>query len=341
MRLALKMAGGILFALVLVVGAAVLWLFHAAARPENPVGFDEVVIRDPQDKPLDAGIWYPTNSPSLPVVLGLSAQRVAPNGTVARSGLPLIVISHGNNGLFSSHADTALALASAGFVVAAVTHTGDNARDPSYIGTPRWLIDRSRHIHLLIDYMLGSWRAHRRLDASKVGMFGFSAGGFTALVAIGGVPDYARLAEHCRTQPEFACALWSTLPAPVPATSWTHDFRIRAAAIAAPGYGFAFDPNGLSSVKTAVQLWNGDSDHIVPYETNEALVRKRLPVPPEYHVVAGAGHYAFVAPCAAWLFPMICKDRQGFDRIAFHRDLNRSLIAFFRSRLDGNVTARE
>ena len=37
--------------------------------------------------------------------------------------------------------------------------------------------------------MLASWPHHDALDPSRIGMFGFSAGGFTALVAIGGTPD--------------------------------------------------------------------------------------------------------------------------------------------------------
>jgi predicted dienelactone hydrolase len=260
-------------------------------------------------------------------------QSVAVDGNVAGQKLPLIVISHGNNGTFASHSDTALALASAGFVVAAVEHTGDNAQDASYVGTPRWLIDRPRHIHLSIDYMLKDWPAHKQIDASRIGMFGFSAGGFTALVSIGGVPDFARLTAHCKAQPEFACTLWKPLPSPVPASVWIHDPRIKAAVIAAPGYGFAFAPAGLSQVRVPVQLWNGTLDRNVPYATNEAVVRALLPVPPEYHAVSGAAHFSFLAPCPTWLFPLICGEPNGFDRRAFHRSFNLSVIGFFRKHL--------
>jgi predicted dienelactone hydrolase len=248
--------------------------------------------------------------------------------------LPLIVISHGDYGLLSSHSDTALALASSGFVVAAVTHTGDNARDQSYVGTPRWLIDRPRHIHRVLDYMLNDWPAHRQIDPARVGMFGFSAGGFTALVSIGGVPDLARIGAHCTAHPEFACSLWKRLPtASVPDSAWIHDARIKAAVIAAPGYGFAFEPDGLSHVTATVQLWNGTQDSNVPYATNEAVVRKLLPTPPDYHAVAGAGHFSFLAPCPSWLPLPICKETNGFDRVAFHRDFNRAVVAFFQAQL--------
>jgi predicted dienelactone hydrolase len=334
MKIVLKIVGGIVVLLMLAVGGLVASLYMNAATPTHPVGFMQVAVRDPDDKPLQVGIWYPTDSHAGTKLIGLSMQKVAGNGNVAGRDLPLIVISHGNYGLLSSHSDTALALASAGFVVAAVTHTGDNVQDQSYVGTPRWLIDRQRHIHLVLDYMLSEWPAHRQIDPARIGMFGFSAGGFTALVSIGGVPDLAQIGSHCKARPEFACTLWKQLPlASAPDSAWIHDARIKAAVIAAPGYGFAFEPNGLSHVTAAVQLWNGTDDSNVPYATNEAVVRKLLPTPPDYHAVPGAAHFSFLAPCPSWLFPLICKDAHGFDRRAFHRDFDSTVVAFFQSKL--------
>jgi predicted dienelactone hydrolase len=52
--------------------------------------------------------------------------------------------------------DTAIALAEAGFVVAAVTHTGDNSLDRSYSFTVRNFPGRVRHLHRVIDYMLST-----------------------------------------------------------------------------------------------------------------------------------------------------------------------------------------
>jgi hypothetical protein len=55
----------------------------------------------------------------------------------------------------------------------------------------------------LTDYMLGAWRDHGRLDANRVGAFGFSAGGLTVLVAAGGEPDFRTLPDHCKAHPAF------------------------------------------------------------------------------------------------------------------------------------------
>lgn len=334
MRLALRIvlaAAGVV-AIAAIAGAVAL--LATAEEPPRPVGFQALAVADPDDRPLEVGVWYPTDAPPRFQLVGLAFQRVAKDAPLAGAGLPLVVMSHGNGGLYASHADTALALAAAGFVVAAVTHTGDNARDDRYVGSVRWLVDRPRHVRRVLDYMLQGWAGRTHLDPARIGVFGFSAGGFTALVASGGVPDLERIAQHCAAKPEFACQLWKPQgPVAVAPGAWTHDERIKAAVVAAPGFGFAFEPAGLAQVRAPVQLWNAEADRNVPYETNAAIVRRLLPRPPEFAAVPGAGHFAFLRPCPGWLFPAICRDAAGFDRAAFHGEFNASVIAFYRREL--------
>ena len=105
-----------------------------AATPALSAGFEQVMVPDPGSAPLEVGIWYPSETAAAPQPLGLFVQTVANGGTVAGRDLPLIVMSHGTGGSFEGHYDTALALAEAGFVVAAVTHTGDNYRERTQVG---------------------------------------------------------------------------------------------------------------------------------------------------------------------------------------------------------------
>lgn len=179
--------------------------------------------------------------------------------------------------------------------------------------------------------MLAGWEGHARLAPGKVGVFGFSAGATTALIAVGGVPDLARAASHCAGAPEFVCQILKPLDAQAP--QWTHDPRIAAAVIAAPGIGFAFEPAGLANVRVPVQLWAGTADETVPYATNAAIVRRLLPDAPEFHSVDNGVHLSFLAPCTPETPPFLCQDKPGFDRMAFHRDFNQSVVAFFRARL--------
>jgi predicted dienelactone hydrolase len=102
-----------------------------AATPALSAGFERTTVPDPDGQPLEAGVWYPSEAPTSSQPIGLYQQTVAVGGAIAGRNLPLIVMSHGSGGSFEGHYDTALALAEAGFVVAAVTHTGDNYRDHS------------------------------------------------------------------------------------------------------------------------------------------------------------------------------------------------------------------
>ena len=93
---------------------------------EHGVGFAWGSAPDPDDRPLSVGIWYPTDAPTQPTQIGPYLQNVAINAAPRGRALPLIVISHGTGGSLFNSADLATSLARAGFVVAAVTHTGDN-----------------------------------------------------------------------------------------------------------------------------------------------------------------------------------------------------------------------
>lgn len=319
-----------------VVVAAIAYQLATGLRPTRPVGFQLVQAPDRNGPPLTVAVWYPTEAGARPSLLGLTVQFVASDAPVAGTSLPLVVISHGNGGGPGSHVDTALALASAGFVVAAPMHTGDNYADQSAVGTPDWLVSRSRHIPAAIDYLVNSWPDRARIDASRIGMFGLSAGAFTALTTIGGTPDLARIAEHCAKTPEFACQLWTPGSAAIPAPeSFAHDARVKAAVIAAPGYGFTFVPNGLSNVTVPVQIWSGAADINVPTASNAVPVQAALGSRAELRVVPGAGHFSFLVPCGLIGPPLLCRDAEGFDRKAFHRSFNEEMVRFFRAKLDG------
>jgi len=314
---------------------------HSATLPGS-VGFEKVAMPYGTDTSITVGIWYPANAPARPEALGGWTQVVATDASATPGPHPLVVISHGNGGWFAGHYDTALALAHAGFVVAALTHPGDNYQDQSHATDMRLRVSA---MHRLIDYMLGEWKQHEVVDAERVGIFGFSAGGFTALVSSGGVPDFGAFAPHCREHPQNKdCMIvaaagidFDGIAARFPPSAWEHDSRIRAAVVAAPALGFTFLPNGLSQVEIPVQLWRAADDTVLPYPEYADAARRALPKPPEYHVVPDAGHYDFLAPCDSAMakdLPEICTSAPGFDRGKFHEELDREVVAFFRKTLE-------
>src|SRR5215470_18654092 len=113
---------------------AALGMLILATTPALSAGFERLLVPDPAGPPLEVGIWYPSDAPVSSHRLGLYRQTVALGGAIAGQNLPLIIVSHGTGGSFENHYDTDVALAEAGFVVAGVTHTGDNNRDQSQFG---------------------------------------------------------------------------------------------------------------------------------------------------------------------------------------------------------------
>jgi len=307
----------------------------------SPVGFEAVRVPNGGEPPLATGIWYPTSAEPRDVPLEFFKQRVAPSGPVKGRALPLIVISHGGGGSYAGHYDTAIALARAGFVVAAVSHAGDTFDDQSKV---MMLWRRPAQLSRLIDFMLTDWQGHADIDPQRIGAFGFSNGGFTVLVEAGGIPDLGRIDAYCAANPQHD--LCTTLAkagihsvaeaAQPPPEAWKPDRRIRAIAAAAPAFGFTFDRAGLASVQIPVLLWRAANDQRQPDPWYEEQIRSALPRPPEYHVEPLAGHYAFLPPCSARLraiAPMACVDAPGFDRAAFHQRLNAALASFFKAAL--------
>lgn len=303
-------------------------------------GFQPVSFTDRSGAEVRLSIWYPSDTPAIAQDLGAFTFEAARGGTVRGKDLPLIIISHGTGGSAYTHYDTAIALADAGYVVAAPTHPGDNYKDQSRATD---IMARAGHVSAVIDYMLQVWNQRGTLAPSRIGMFGHSSGGFTTLVSIGGNPELALVAEHCKVHiTDYACALVSSrqsagvnVPPRVPPVSF-HDARIGAAIIAAPALGFTFNRAALREVRIPIQLWRAEDDVLLPHPWYDEAVRTALPVAPDYHVVAAAGHFDFLAPCneqLARLAPPICTSKKGFDRVAFHRRFNAQVAAFFNGTL--------
>lgn len=336
----MKWLARILLALLLVAGLAVGYAMATALDSARPVGFRVVDVRA-QGAVFPVGLWYPTTGRPRPTtLLGTVVMDVAPEAPLAGRHLPLVLLSHGNGGGIGSHADLAMALADAGFVVAAPMHPGDNFRDPSAVGRARFFSDRGAQMRATLDHLLTRWDGAARIDARRIGAYGFSAGGFTVLSLAGARPDFRRVAAHCARQPEFACEVLRAAGSPLTSATvadaggaFAIDARLRAIAVAAPGLGFAFDPASLRSLRVPVQLWSGTHDTHVPYASNARPVREALGARVEFHEVAGAGHLSFLAPCGLLRPPGLCDERDGFDRRRFHDDMNARVATFFRTAL--------
>lgn len=304
-------------------------VFCLWANSAHAAGFTFITVPADRDGPaLQGAVWSPCGTPPGRIVLGPVVIEGVRDCAATGTRLPLVVVSHGTGGSFLGHHDTAARLADAGFVVAAISHPGDNFQDLGRQAHLSAFATRPVDMKRLIDHMLGTWPGHAGLDADRVGIFGFSRGGHTGLAAVGAIPDWTLRKDLCPAGSTLALCEeirrneWP--PAP------ERDPRIRAAVIVDPLS--VFDAEGLRHVTVPVQLWASahGGDGVTP-ESVEA-VRKSLPAPPDWHVAKGATHFAFLAPCApalASVAPTICRDRPGFDRAVFHAAFNAAVLAFF------------
>jgi predicted dienelactone hydrolase len=89
-------------------------------------------------------------------------------------------------------------LAEAGFIIAAISHPGDNHFDMSRFADLSVMVERPTDIKRLIDFMLGASPAASGIDPERIGVFGVSAGGHAALVLIGANPDWASATAFCQ-----------------------------------------------------------------------------------------------------------------------------------------------
>lgn len=318
----------------LATAALFLTVVAPAAKAQSvQAGFQHQLTADG----IEVGIWYPTSGTPVHQRLGLYTQDVVAGGRVTDGKHPLVVISHGTGGDFAGHVDTAVALARAGFIVAALTHPGDNWRDNNRATR---IEGRPAALSATISYMLQAWPAHAAIDPDRIGAFGFSAGGFTVLAAAGGRPDMRRFADHCARHPAyFVCTLLKSQPRTL-TSAWpsTTDPRIKAIVVAAPAIGFTFDRAGLAGVRIPVQLWRADDDRVLPAPFYADAVRAALPNKPEFHAVSGAGHFDFLAPCAdPATMPQLCASAPGFDRTAFHARFDAQVVRFFTEKLNRPV----
>lgn len=141
-------------------------------------------------------VFYPTDAEEDQLQRGPFALRLAADAPPVLGNRRLVVISHGSGGSPWVHADMARALVQAGFVVAAPWHRADNTRDDSRPGPDSWAL-RPGEVSRAIDAVGRDARLGPLVDLDRVGVYGMSAGGHTALSMAGGVWSRGGFKRHC------------------------------------------------------------------------------------------------------------------------------------------------
>ncbi|WP_419252715.1 alpha/beta hydrolase family protein [Caulobacter sp. ErkDOM-YI] len=251
------------------------------------------------DRALPVTLWYPAARPAAdaaPVRYTMPDEPkagVAPTQVFYKTGtafpdakpvrgqtFPLVVISHGYRNWGASFSDLAENLASKGYVVAAIDHQDP---EPATLAAPQLsfavtLITRVADQRFVISEL--ARRADQGLlkgvyDAGKVGLIGYSMGGFGALATVGAgfdaqgplyklVPGEL-LKPFTTLDPSFEAGLPKGVKAMVGLAPWGGAPPLRA-----------WSAQSLAGVKTPSLLIVGDHDDVSGYAEGVAWIYDAL-----------------------------------------------------------------
>jgi predicted dienelactone hydrolase len=249
------------------------------ARGIFRVGVKTVKLTDAtRNRPLTLEVWYPAKiEASAEKSVYKSTVGATPYSVQARAGrdapaleaapkFPLIVYSHGQPGSRMQAHYLLEHLASQGFVVAALDHTGSTHADVTQESYATGLVDRP------LDILFAATEIPKQFpssDANNIGLLGYSYGGYSSLNAAGIGLDSANLAAYCkRTNNEGPCFLQSfftPLEAARGAKVVKADPRIKAVFVMAP-YGIPWlSPQAFADMRVPLFVGGGSADTVATY----------------------------------------------------------------------------
>ncbi|MBY4678435.1 alpha/beta hydrolase family protein [Marinobacterium arenosum] len=285
---------------------------------------------------MKAAVFYPTDESAGSTHVGPFKISATKDATIQPGKHPLILLSHGSGGSMFSHHDSAAFLARQGYIVAAIEHPGDNFRDHSGVGSDRVLIGRNLQLSALLDSLLEKRPFVSSVDSNKIGVAGFSAGGYTALLMVGARPNFSLLESYCAGHAtSVLCSGGGSVSLSSPPLKAQLDSRIDAVFVMSPVAAF-FDPDGLSRVNKPVALYTAANDSELPVQDHGHRLRDSLAGLVSYTEIPDADHFVFLSPCSdkmRSIVPVLCTDPPGIDRVQVHKTLNNDMLSFFNSAL--------
>ncbi|WP_273429894.1 serine aminopeptidase domain-containing protein [Chitinibacter tainanensis] len=307
-------------------------------------------------RPLITTIWYPTDEVAKvkkQCIAVFQTGHYAINATISQQQprYPLIVVSHGTGGSSASIAWLCVRLASAGFIAAAINHHGNTAAEPQYLleGMILWW-ERAKDIRCLLDHLLADEVFAKAIDSERIGVAGFSIGGFTALACAGARLEMNRWKSHCAlNQSDSICKLppemsfnidevWHAiennphiLAAWPEANECYRDSRIKAAFGIAPVAKGVVSDESLQSIDIPVHLVAGSADDQAAPENNAKLYAAQI-TDSTLEILPNVTHYTFLSEGVWWakLFDkQFLRDPKGVNRRKVHDTTASVAVSFF------------
>jgi predicted dienelactone hydrolase len=301
-------------------------------------------------------VFYPSSSEARPLKRGPFTLDLAWEGSPVRGNGRLVVVSHGSGGAPWPESDLARALVESGFVVAMPEHSGDNYKDMSAVGPESWK-RRPAEVSRAIDAVGRDPRFAPLLALDRVGMYGMSAGGHTALSLAGGRWSPALFKEHCEAhiaEDFYSCVgvatrltggvldeMKKTIALAVirwrfdDKTWYTHTDPRIAAVVAAVPYAVDFDMDSLAAPRVPLALITARQDKWLLPRFHSDRVLEACAACERLADLQNGGHGSLLSPFPpglSGLFAELLSDPPGFDRSVLP-GVHRRIAAFFRATL--------
>ncbi len=286
-------------------------------------------------RPVTVEIFYPSTAAAVEGVpndivtlLGIEITETPAfrDVAIAPGTFPLILFSHGNNGIRFQSFAFAAHLANHGFIVVAPDHHGN-----TFIDTLAGVFDANVVVNRPLDmsFVLDSFLAFNQeggnffedtIDPNKIGMSGHSFGGYTTFALAGG---------------------------PFIAGTFT-DPRIKAFVPLAPASAF-FDNAFFQAITAPMMIIGATLDETTPFEANQQVPFDNLPSGAAVVALAeilDGGHFTFSDFCE--VDRVLLGFLGGFDEACEPRHLpwrhardiiNLLSLSFFDGILNGNAAA--
>jgi len=300
-----------------------------------------------RNRQIKAEIWYPTSeidslhqrSTELPFQLSPTIR----NAKLIEKSFPLIVISHGTGGNRFSLAWLAIELAKSGYIVVAPDHWGNtyDNKIPEYF-VRYW--DRPKDISFLLTTILADESINSSIGKARIGMMGFSFGGYTTLAVAGAEVDCELIKEKAKTKegkkeftiPELGDLselIYETNCDEIPTSFKDDRFKVFIAMAPALGLGM---PDESQSVSEPVLIIGANNDRVTPVKTN-ALKYHRLIPKSKYSLLEGrTGHYIFLNEGNNELKKQAKKyyrDHKSINRQLIHAQVTNEVLLFLKENL--------
>lgn len=334
--------------LVAVIGA--LFAANTSGQPQTPiVGYQRLSVPLPnRATDVTVHLWYPAKPRSPVSKVGQSLLfwgfDSARDAEALGQQLPVLLMSHGSGGNALRHAWIATRFADEGFIVVAPDHPGSTSGD-SDPATTLQLHLRPQDLSGLIDWLAQTPPAGLNPDLSRIGVVGFSMGGFSALATAGLRASKQRFVDYCDTnRGKLDCGWYQAAGVDLtslPQTAFNAsnlDRRIRAVAAIDPALTQAFQSESAENIAVPTLILNlGSPDTMPPVMDAAALAAAISDANHAY--IKGASHFSFMDECrliGSLVLGLASPDALcagSKRRAALHADIAPRLIDFLKANL--------